>query len=90
MKCDLPPPKRKRTIAAVGEIGLHTIGDLGDRHVIYAHCGPCRRSVPLETSRLIAMFGARVTIPELRNRLTCRRCGIRSNDIRIVFSLPSR
>ena len=77
------------TIASMGETGLHTLGDF-DCHVIWAHCGACKRAVQLETARLAAMYGAGLTIPELRARLTCARCGTRSSEIRIVFALPAR
>jgi len=74
----------------MAEIGLHTVGDLAGRHVIYAHCGPCGRSVQLDARRLIAAYGAGLTIPELRKRLTCARCRERRHEIRIVFALPAR
>jgi hypothetical protein len=74
----------------MGETGLRTVGDLADRHVIYAHCGPCQRSVQLDSRRLVAVHGAGLTIPELRKRLTCSRCGQRRQEIRIVFALPAR
>jgi hypothetical protein len=74
----------------VGEIGLHTIGDLADHHVIYAHCRPCQRSVQLDSRRLVAVYGAGLTIPELRKRLTCAQCRERRREIRIVFSLRAR
>ena len=74
----------------MGETGLRTVGDLAGRHVIYAHCGPCGRSIQLDAHRLIAVYGAGLTIPELRNRLTCVRCQERRHEIRIVFALPAR
>lgn len=74
----------------MAEPGLHTVADLADRHVIYAHCEPCGRSVRLDSRRLVALYGAGLTIPELRNRLTCADCGKRRQEIRIVFALPER
>ena len=71
------------------ETGLHTIGDIAGRHTIWAHCTPCGRAVELESRRLIAVYGAGLTISALRRRLTCSRCGERRQDIRIVFTLPS-
>jgi hypothetical protein len=77
------------TISSV-ETGLHTVGDLAGRHTIWAHCVPCGRAVQLDTSRLIAVYGPRLTIAELRRRLACSRCGERRQEIRIVFTLPTR
>ena len=69
---------------------LDTLADLGDRHVIYSDCGPCNRSIRLSTKRLAALYGAELTIAELKHRLTCRNCGARPRQIRIVFVAPSR
>jgi len=74
----------------MAEPGLHTVADLFDRHVIDAHCDLGERSVRLGSRRLIAVYGARLTIPELRNSLTCAHCGQRRQEIRIEFTLPVR
>ena len=74
----------------MGTSALHTVGDLAGRHVIWTHCVPCGRSVQLDARRIIAVYGAGLTIAELRERLACRRCGERRRDIRIVFALPAR
>ena len=73
----------------MAEIRLQTLGDLGDAHVIYAFCTACRRHAQLETPRLTAVYGARLRISELRERLTCRKCGTRSREIRIVYGASS-
>jgi hypothetical protein len=69
--------------------GLNTLADLGE-HVIYAFCTPCRRSVTLNTAQLGRRYGADLTIAALKSRLTCRNCGARPREIRIVYSAPSR
>ena len=74
--------------ASVAEIRLYTLGDLGDKHVIFALCGPCGRSVKLSTARLAAVYGAALTINQLKRRLACTECGVRRREIRIVFALP--
>ena len=73
----------------MAETSLATIADLGDSHVIYAFCTACRRDTQLETPRLAAVYGPRLLISELRERLTCRKCGGRSREIRIVYSRAS-
>ena len=73
----------------MAEVRLETLGDLGDAHVIYAFCTTCRRDAQLEIPRLTAVYGARLRIRELRERLTCRKCGARSREIRIVYAAAS-
>jgi hypothetical protein len=70
--------------------GLNTLGELGDSHAIYADCDRCSRSIKLNTARLAAVYGAAFTIAALKYRLTCRNCGARPRQIRIVYSMPSR
>jgi len=65
--------------------GLNTLGELGDSHVIYADCDRCSRSIKLSTARYIALYGAELTIKALKHRLTCRNCGARPLQIRIVY-----
>ena len=72
------------------ESGLNTLADLGDSHAIYADCRLCCRSVKLSTKQLSRTYGAEFTIAALRYRLTCRNCGARPRDIRIVYAVRSR
>jgi hypothetical protein len=69
------------------ELGLHTLADLSEHHAIYAFCDPCGRSVKLDPARLAAMYGQRFSIAELKLRLTCRSCGERTRQIRIVYAV---
>jgi hypothetical protein len=73
----------------MGEVSLDTVAALRDRHVIYAFCPKCRRSVELNMQRLVAIYGASLTVRQLRERLTCMSCGSRPREIRIVYSLPA-
>ena len=66
--------------------GLNTLADLGDSHAIYADCDRCSRSIKLNGARLAAIYGAELTIAELKHRLTCRNCGARPRQIRIVVA----
>jgi hypothetical protein len=70
--------------------GLNTLADLGDSHVIYADCRLCSRSVKLNSAQLSRKYGAELAIAALKYRLTCRNCGARPREIRIVYSIPSR
>lgn len=72
------------------DLMLHTLADLAERQVIYALCDPCRRSVCLNTRRLIALYGADLTLASLKYRLTCRVCRARPRQIRIVYTIPPR
>ncbi len=70
------------------EIVVDTIGALRDTHLVYAFCTACRRDTQLDLARLAAVYGGGLTLGDLRERLTCRRCGGRSREIRIVYGLP--
>ena len=70
--------------------GLNTLADLGDSHVIYADCPLCSRSVKLNTAQLSRRYGAELTIAALKYRLTCRTCGARPRQIRIVYATAAR
>jgi len=72
------------------ERGLNRLADLGDKHVIFAFCGPCDRSRKLITPQLVAMYGEQLGIDELKRRLTCSKCGDRPREIRITYAAPSR
>jgi hypothetical protein len=74
----------------VDELGLFTLADLSRDHAIYAFCDPCGRSVKLPTDRLAAVYGTRFKILDLRHRLTCRECGVRTGEIRIVYAVSAR
>ena len=70
--------------------GLDTLAGLGERHTIWAFCPTCDRSTELRPHQLVAVYGGEFTIAELKRRLTCRKCGERPREIRIVYVVPSR
>jgi hypothetical protein len=74
----------------VSEIHLRTLADLGDKHAIYAICAPCRRSERLDVAKLAGVYGAQLTIAELKHRLTCSHCRARPRCIRIVYAVSAR
>jgi transcription elongation factor Elf1 len=67
-----------------------TLADLKYTQKLYAHCGPCGRSVPLDVTRLIERYGPTLTVQTLRKRITCSRCGRRTSDVRIIYSTGKR
>jgi len=69
---------------------LDTLADLGHGQVIYAICTPCRRTIQLDTARLITQYGRGLRITELRHRLTCSHCNARPRCIRIVYAIRPR
>lgn len=74
----------------MSETSFDTLGAIGERFVIFAFCGECRRDAKLDVQRLIARHGAALSINVLRQRVTCRRCGQRTRTLRIVCERPAR
>jgi hypothetical protein len=70
--------------------GLDRLTDLGDSHRIWAFCNACDRSTELKIDQLIAVYGADSAIAALKRRLTCRKCGERPREIRIVYAVLTR
>ena len=54
---------------------------------IWAFCHTCDRSTELKTHQLVAVYGAEFAIADLKRRLTCRKCGERPREIRIVYAV---
>jgi hypothetical protein len=71
----------------MGEVRADTVAALGERFVILAFCAACGRDARLDARRLSAVYPA-LTIRELRERLTCSRCGNRTRELRIVCTRP--
>jgi hypothetical protein len=72
----------------MGEVRADTVAALGERFTIFAFCLECRRDARLDTRRLVAVYGPALTISELRERVTCNRCGSRTRELRIVCTAP--
>jgi bacterioferritin-associated ferredoxin len=66
---------------------IQTLADLHYTQRVYASCGPCQRAVALDVRQLIERHGPLLTIDEVRRRIKCARCGKRTHDIRIVYSV---
>jgi len=67
-----------------------TLGDLAYTQKLYANCGACRRSVPLDIRAMIERYGPKLSIASVKQRIRCARCGERTNDLRIVYTTTGR
>jgi len=70
------------------EVRGDTVAALAER-TVFAFCSVCRREARLDLPRLVAVF-PRLTIGELRERVTCRRCGSRTRELRIAYAAATR
>ncbi|NJN52608.1 MAG: hypothetical protein HC809_13485 [Gammaproteobacteria bacterium] len=64
------------------------LSDLASHFELFAVCGGCRRMVRVDLHRLTAELGTSSTTDDVRNRVRCRACGRRTQDIRIVYAGP--
>jgi hypothetical protein len=71
------------------EVRGDTVAALAERFTIFAFCLACRRDARLDPGRLVAVYGPALTIAELRERVTCRKCGGRTRELRIVCTMPA-
>jgi hypothetical protein len=69
---------------------MHTIQDITSSFHLYAVCFSCVRMEQLPIERLKKDLGADTRLDEIRRRIRCRRCGVRTSDIRIVYVGPCR
>ena len=67
---------------------MHSLNDLLESFHLYAECERCQRSVQLSIEKLIERLGGDFPITDVRTRLRCTSCCIRSQDVRIVFVGP--
>jgi DNA-directed RNA polymerase subunit RPC12/RpoP len=73
------PSQRQQPVA------IRTIGDLGERNQLYAHCQRCRHRRQLDLAALRERHGPDLSLTRLRARLRCSRCGARSVETRHVW-----
>jgi hypothetical protein len=64
---------------------MRTLADLVERFQLYAVCSDCERMERLSLEPLMERLGGALEISEVRKRLRCRGCGVRTGDIRIVY-----
>lgn len=62
-----------------------TLDELADHFRLYAVCVPCRRMEELQIPALCGRLGAQASAAEVRERVRCKHCGARTQDIRIIY-----
>jgi len=62
-----------------------TLADLVTEFELHAVCIRCERMERLDLQQLLSHVPDTCTVAELRTRVTCRECGLRTHDIRIVY-----
>lgn len=67
---------------------MQTLADLAGHFELYAVCIRCKRMVRLDTHQLIQRVGGTCTIEAVRDRVRCRACGRRTQDIRLIYAGP--
>ena len=68
------------------EIRVDTISDLAPGCSIYAFCDACQHSAKLNLVKLRMRYGPGLRLDALKRCVTCRRCGRRTAEIRLVNS----
>jgi hypothetical protein len=67
-------------------VPIKTVGDLaGTRTELFAYCNACRHSAQLDLEALCVEYGRRLSLPRMRSRLRCSRCGTRCPEIMHVW-----
>lgn len=61
------------------------MGDLIESFQLYAVCTDCERMEQVSIRKLIDAHGESLTIEQVRTRLRCSGCAVRTGDIRIVY-----
>ena len=68
-------------------ITLDRLSDLAGTYFLTGNCDRCNHHTKLYPNSLIAKYGD-ILISDFRQRITCSKCAIRTEDIRIVFDSP--
>ena len=67
---------------------MQTLADLSRSFQLYAVCVSCQRMERLPLAALIDRLGREFLVTELRSKLRCQRCQVRTEDLRIVYVGP--
>ncbi len=74
-----------RTGYTVYTYSMKTIGDLIESFQLYAVCTDCERMERVAIQKLVDAYGEDLLIEQVRTRLRCGGCAVRTGDIRIVY-----
>ena len=64
---------------------MKTLGDLLESFQLYAVCTGCERMERVGIQKLVDAYGTDLAIEQVRTRLRCSGCSVRTGDIRIVY-----
>ena len=64
---------------------MKTMADLIESFQLYAVCTDCERMERVSIQKLIEAHGEDLSIEQVRTRLRCSGCRVRTGDIRIVY-----
>lgn len=62
--------------------------DLLESFRVYALCTPCGRMEAVDLDVVVSRLGREASIGDLRRRVRCRHCGLRTREVRIVYVGP--
>ena len=51
---------------------------------LIAQCELCRRFVPLDLDAIAKRLGVEITVPDVRRRLRCTRCGLKRASVQVA------
>ncbi len=67
---------------------MKALGELLESFALYAVCDTCRRTAPVDLTLLIDKYGPEYLIDDVRQRLFCNTCKVRTQALRIVYIGP--
>jgi hypothetical protein len=60
--------------------------DLQPSFQLYALCSDCNRMEAVDVRRLLELLPADTPMDAVRQRVRCKHCGVRTGDIRIIYT----
>jgi hypothetical protein len=67
---------------------MQTLSDLIHSFHLHAICEECQRNAQLDINALIKKLGGQTKVKQLRSKLRCSVCKVRTEDIRVVYVGP--
>ena len=69
---------------------ITTLSDCRGAYTLKAECDMCHHGKILDLETLIAALGPDVTIPELRRKMKCAKCGAKAPNVRVQLMHDGR